>query len=107
MPKLIGINSQRLAKDLEPFLTVKHPTFWSRSFEPYERVWPKFLSHIGGFNMPYYFMPKSIGINSQRLAEYLELFLTVKIPPFWSRCFEPYEGVWAKCLPHIGGLHVP
>jgi len=92
MPKSIGINSQWLAKYLELFLTVKLPPFWSRCFEPYERVWAKYLVHIGGFSVPY-IMPKSIGINSQRLAKYLKLFLTFKLHLFWSRCFEPFKRV--------------
>jgi len=106
IPKSIGINSQRLAKYLELFLTVKLPPFWSMCFEPYERIWAKCLCHIGGFNVPY-IMPKSIGINPERLAKYLGLFLTVKLPPFWSRCIGPYERVWANCLSHICGFNVP
>ena len=95
-----------MAKYLELFLIVKLPPFCSRCFEPHEGVWEKCLPHVGGFNVPQ-IMPKLIGINSQRLAMCLELFLTVKLPPFWSTRFEPYQGVWAQCLPHIGGFHVP
>jgi len=64
MPKLIGIISQRLAKYLELFLTVKLPPFRSRCFELYERLWAECLTHIGGHNV-HYIMPKPIGINSQ------------------------------------------
>jgi len=53
-----------------------------------------------------YFLPKSIGINSQRLAKYLELSFTVKLLHFWSTSFEPYDGVQAKYLPHIGGFNM-
>jgi len=43
--------------------------------------------HTGGFNVPQ-IVHELIGINSQRLAKNLELFLTLKLPPFWSRRLE-------------------